>query len=87
MWSLTGFWVVRNLPHQVSYMASAKLDDAERKALVSARALETIRRAAILADHRNLGRIQLGEVKKAAREANRLRLEYLLSKLNRQSSV
>ncbi len=45
--------------------------------------LETIRRAAILADSRKSGGIEPEDVRKAAREANRLRLEYLLSKLNR----
>jgi len=44
--------------------------------------LETIRRAAIRAEERNGRKIALLDVKAASTEANKLRLEYFLSKLN-----
>jgi len=50
-------------------------------------ALETIRRAALMAEHNNSKRIELADVKKAAKEANTLRLEYLFSKLNKHQRI
>ncbi len=61
---------------------SAALADGDARV-----ALETIRRAALMAAHNKSKRIELADVKKAAKEANTLRLEYLFSKLNRHQRI
>lgn len=50
-------------------------------------ALETIRRSAINAEKRNARKIALIDVRVASKEANRLRMEYFLSKLNEHQRI
>src|SRR5207247_8860177 len=49
--------------------------------------LETIRRGAIRAEERNGRKIALLDVKAASTEANKLRLDYFLSKLNEHQRI